>query len=318
MTWLTRGANGWTTVYDPYVRTTQSWNKVNQGFVFENGQWVRFFNRDIDHPAAPTLALTALGTVYISSEITGSTSDAVKVSLWIAYGYTPSTIEGSSNQVLAKVPYDYTTGLLDVRSWNLTPGLQYWATAVVYDITGNRSPTATDSVLVPAAPVAKTAYVDPVGSKSWRPDISDWRVTSDVYQGGSTLHKGCWFYGDRLDKINYGTIKNMQIKIARENTNHGIAGASNVWLAHHENKSRPNGNPGTMRDATKVGTLTRGQSKWFDVPKSWWSGFENANPNYNGLGLYTTVGGENNVNHIITHAASDNVASGRVYVEWEE
>jgi len=314
----TKDNNVWKVVNDPRVATGSSqYSKIKEGWVKVSGVWQRFYLRPVVIVTPPDVTIVRSGTTQFRIYVNGGDVTANRVSVWARLGSAPSTIEGGTNQIVARQEYDPTTEFSVYWTAPQSEGLTYYAAAVLYDLYDNASLAATNSVSIPPTTTYYTKYINPVGSGTYRPDTDVWRASSDVVQGGDTNNKGCWFYGTRLDELKGKTITKMEIQIARLNESVGLNTAV-VRLCHHENKNQPNGNPGAMRDDTLVGELKRGEQAWFSVPKSWHDSFSSGAVNYRGLGLYTEVLGENNKHYLKTHAASDNVSSGRLYVEYHD
>jgi hypothetical protein len=201
-------------------------------------------------------------------------------------------------------------------------GADYYWGAWQEDTSGNIGPSVSNHLKFPAPIVNSASYIQPAYSDSWAPNYGIWRGTGgdyDVYQGGTSAQVGMYFYGSNATNVLKGkTITKMQIYIYRINTTHGVSGAANVYFINHGYFSRPSGAPTAYGGQTYLGTLNRGQGKWFNVPTAGnvWDAFANGLGNAKGFGLYTGVVGVTSPDYLIAAAYNAGLASGRVYVEY--
>lgn len=310
MTFYVKNNGVWVNVIDAQVRTSVAWTPVQEGWVRESGIWQRFYLRDTAIPAQPFTDITELATGFdftITDNMLGNNVSTVSYS-----GSGGGESFSVENQ-------DFAPGSTYTYTWAITPqpSTTYTFTAYFTSATGYQSTPIVKTVNIPATTNYYQAYIDPVSSNTWEAGSTDAWLGADkpVEQGGTPQHKGCWFYGDRTDRFWGLTVTKMQIRISRLNTAHGVAGLGNVWLGHHDNKTRPDNQPNILDD-TKVGELRRGEAKWFDVPSSWLSAFKNKNANYRGFGLNTSSSSD--VNNIKTFSSQTDTLNGRLYVEWHD
>lgn len=320
MTWYGKQSGQWAVVYDPQVRTSLAWNKIQEGWTRQNGIWQRFFYRDNTPAQAPSVSLVvgdASIQVVVTIDVPGPQPPTRYLTLKVKESTTPAASDGTLLTPLAHVDFDPTVGY--TYTWDIVPreGYTYWAAATlftVYDIPSNEV-TATYDVL-PASAYHQD-YLDAVGGGSYAIAMNPNWYDNDIIQGGNVPSQGCWFYGEHLTKLFGHTVTKMRIQIIRRNTNHGVAGDANVRLGHHDNKNQPLGDP-NVREDTKVGTLKRGEKKWFDVPTDWLTAYHNNNTNFRGFGVFSTVTGLVNNDFFISPKIADQPDNGRLYVEWHD
>lgn len=167
----------------------------------------------------------------------------------------------------------------------------YHFTGWSLDNSGNWSAATAASIHVPKNSVdvpnivTKEVRIQPNSAGSWR--TAGWQSGNLVAQK-SPRSQGLWLYGnqitDSLGKQGAVTIKSAQIYIKRQDDT-GTANA-NVYLFWTANGTvsglpAPGGALG-KQDIHKLGTLAKGQGKWFDLPASFNA---DLNQNIKGIGL---------------------------------
>ena len=320
MSWYAKQNGNWSQVGDAKIRTSTAWNPVEEGWIKDNNNWVRFFKRDLTAPNPPILDVVERTAGFKISVSSGVNSNATRLTIT---SNTIGTLNTNEIVIITELDLDmdYAAGSLYEYLWEtpIYPGLTYKFYATFYSDTGISSTKAIAIVDIPPETIFYQGYFDPTSGDSWVEGDSlekGWNTSGDlIVQGGNPLHRGCWFYGNALNPLFGKTVTNMRIQVSRLNTEHGVAGLANVRLAHHDNKVKPYFSP-NMLDPTKIGELRRGEKKWFDVPTDWYRGYKNNNANYSGFGLYTSDVGNNTDNHIKTNDVSANTGNGRLYVEW--
>lgn len=180
------------------------------------------------------------------------------------------------------------------------------------------------SVNVPNV-ITKEAYFQPNTSGSWR---NAGYQTGDVVQQNSPRSVGIWFYGNQItDSVGAQTsgdekvtIKNAQIWMKRQNDN-GAANA-NVYL-YWTDKQNPAALPAPgsgigKTEITKIGTIAKGEGKWFDLPSSFYG---DLNKNIKSIGLDfkdPTHAGAGAADSSVMVSTATNNRSGQVHLVWEE
>jgi hypothetical protein len=173
--------------------------------------------------------------------------------------------------------------------------------------------------------VVKEASFQPDSSGSWR---STGFVSGPLVQQRSPKSLGMWFYGNQFtDSIGAQTtsgekitIRSAQIYIRRENDN-GQANANVYlfWTGYGTVGSLPpTGTAPTRYEITKLGTLAKGQAKWFALPAAF---NNNLNTQIKGMGLdwkdpVKADAFPEDYSSVASVAA--NLRCGEVHIVWEE
>ena len=204
----------------------------------------------------------------------------------------------------------------------------YYFTGWTLDNSGNWSASTPASIHVPKASqdmpnvITKEARIQPNSSGQWR---TNGFHGGDLIQQSSPRSIGLWLYGnqisDTIGQQGTPTIKSAQIYIKRRTNDTGQANA-NLYLFWTDNGT-VGGLPaaGTSigrTEVTKLGTLAKGQGKWFNIPETY---YNNMNSGIKGMGLdnkdpikadafpadFSTIVG-----------VADNVRCGELHIVWEE
>jgi hypothetical protein len=225
------------------------------------------------------------------------------------------------------------SSVLSTKQWtrNSTNGdilkdaTTFYFTAWSEDLNGNWSGATAAQLTTPKAGVeaenliVKEARFQANSSGTWK--------TGTGFQSGELIQqnrptcRGLWFHGNQLaDTI--GTqgaphIRSAQILVRRQN-DAGTA-TSNVYLFHHNyvNPAAITGTP-VFSEVTKVGTISKGETKWFDIPASF---YDDLNTGIRGFGLnYKDPIKADGLANDYTKVESMNtyVRSGEVHMVWDE
>jgi len=143
----------------------------------------------------------------------------------------------------------------------------------------------TGSWVKPTPPVTiQEAYIDSVGSKSWRENYGGQWYRDEVLQGtwdGWGNYRGLWFFGNKLDFLKGKTILDMQISIGRTNGG-GYSSAQQVSIRNHNEASQPSGMP-YLGSPVTGNYFAWGERKWINV-KALAGNFSSGNAR--GFGIY--------------------------------
>ena len=199
------------------------------------------------------------------------------------------------------------------------------------DNSGNWSVGTQASIHVPKSSVdvpnivTKEARFQPNSSGSWR---STGFQSGKLIQQKSPRSVGLWFYGNQfIDSIGAQTtgdekitIKSAQIRITRDNdTGSANANVYLFWNGYGKVSDLPAAGAGiTKTECTKLGTLAKGETDWFNLPASFKN---NLNKSLKGMGLdwkdpvkadafpadYSSIA-----------ATAANLRCGEVHIVWEE
>lgn len=201
---------------------------------------------------------------------------------WSEYYYNgylgaPSSLKNSSTYVEREFPVNATNKTV------VEPGVHHF-TAWSEDINGNWSVGTAASITVPKNLKADRDFVLKEGR--FQPNTTGtWNVTSSSWAGTGTMTarvnpdmRGLALYGSRLNDAvglrGTPTIRSAQIYVIRDNDD-GEAQA-NVH-AFWSSQGSVGGISGTLltNGMTKLGTIGKGERKWFQLPESWYSSFNN-------------------------------------------
>ncbi len=335
--WQKDGSGVWAPV-QPNVRASVGW--LPASFVKQKtgvSTWTTIWQRDTVAPGTPVLALAwvsgALRVTATAPADVDLTNLVVKIST-SAYPVNPRANDSDYVQTLYSTTnkpwsqWDAVPSQVLVRSYPPPPlaapksGSTLYVTAWAEDSSFNFSGAATASLKVPVVVppptvVNKSAYITTTNSGSYSDTGNYWRTDNNyVYQGGADW-RGLWFYGTKIRTAlaNANKITKMQIEIGRANTAHGVSGGANVRLVTHDLSSQPAGDPiSRLTSSAFLGTLSRGQYKWFDVPSSAWPTFVSGAKL--GFGLRYNDTSYTDPNYMYAYGTGTN--SGRVYIEWQE
>ena len=212
-----------------------------------------------------------------------------------------------------------------VLQGNLTYTFVAWAV----DINDNISAPATASLFVPL--VNATGSTGTVKDKSFQADNAGSITTGGFTSGKLTQQNrpksdGIWLYHNaipnQMGKDGTPTIKSAQIRVSRVQNDGGNASA-NVNLYWH-NYGGSGDLPASVTDVTrhnttKVGTIAKGETKWFDIPETFWSHIEN--DEVKGFGLHFTDGGGGGStakDFLISRDITNAPRNGEVHIVWTE
>jgi hypothetical protein len=180
--------------------------------------------------------------------------------------------------------------------------------------------------------IYKDARFQPNSSGSWRKGTSagSGSLSGNLLQQSNPQSQGLWFYGNQFtDSIGSHTtageeritVQKAQILIRRANDS-GAANA-NVYLFWNEypgSAALPGSNNSEIitKEVTKLGTLAKGQQKWFDLPESYYG---DLNTKIKGLGLdckdpVKATAFAQDYSEVVSTSA--NLRCGEVYVQWKE
>ena len=203
----------------------------------------------------------------------------------------------------------------------------YHFTGWALDNSGNWSAGTPASITVPKNSkdvpniVTKEARIQPNSSGSWK---TAGFQSGNLVQAKSPRSVGLWLYGnqitDSIGKQGTVTIKNAQIYIKRENdTGSATANVYLFWTAIGTvgGLPAPGGSVGKT-EITKLGTLAKGQGKWFDLPDAF---NNNLNSNIKGMGLDwkdPVKADAFPADYSSMAALSTNLHSGELHLVWEE
>jgi len=207
----------------------------------------------------------------------------------------------------------------------------YYFGAWSLDANGNWSTANQASIHVAKASVdmanviVKEARIQPNQSGSWR---STGYVNGDLVQQKSPRSQGLWMYGNQFtDSIGAQTtkgeairIKSAQILIRRaDDTGAANANIYLFWTPYTSTNVLPAvGSAVERHEITKLGTLAKGQAKWFELPQKF---KDNLNTQVKGMGLdwkdpIKADAFPEDYSQVVSIGA--NLRCGEVHIVWEE
>jgi hypothetical protein len=142
-----------------------------------------------------------------------------------------------------------------------------------------------------------------------------------LVQASSPKSYGIWFYGTQMNRIGaQGTakVRTAQIYVSRVDSDGPTS--SNIYLYWHEYGSNGAlGTPVVRKGETKIGTLAKDESRWFDVPANMIEKMESRD--LVGFGLYSQDINKASAfanDYSMVSSLTDNLRSGEVHVVWTE
>lgn len=205
------------------------------------------------------------------------------------------------------------------------PGGTYYFSAWAQDWAGNWSDGTYDSISLPTAfdvtqrsSHSYTARATLGGT--YRVPTNNF-VSGDMEYDISPMRHGVWFYGSQIQAaiagapINY-EITSMQIHISRKSNDAASGNSGPLWLAPHPflSGSHLQSTGAFIYSATNVGSIAKGEAKWFNVPQSWWAGF--ANGTYKGVAAVSRNPGMTSYVRGTLKNLSDAPRMGEIQLSW--
>lgn len=134
--------------------------------------------------------------------------------------------------------------------------------------------------------------------------------------------RGFWFYGNQITDIigqqGTPTIKNAQIFLARGDDS-GLASANVNLFRHNTPSSSGLSSQPAQLEETKVGTIAKGEGKWFTIPESYWPNLESDDIKGFGLDLKDPVKASGfPEDYSIIKSVGEQPRSGEISLVWVE
>lgn len=300
--------------------------------------WTLRYDRPITFPPAPIIAVTSMNattkkaTFSITMPSWPTINRVVIKMSSVQYPASSSAATDPTGVFYTRIAADGTTwsqrdvvaNQVVIREMDsLVANDTYFISAWAFDSNGNVSLPGKATFKFPAltvpspAPVVKTAYISCTDSASWLSTDNFWRTDNNyVYQGGRDSY-GMWFYSTAFQTTLAKATKilDVNIGIGRVNSAHGVAGQANVRLSTHKWPYQPPGAAdGSMFGGSLVGTLGRGEYKWFDVPSAWWPLLKTGG--VRGFGLRFGSTSFTDPDYLIAYGKGTN--GGKIFLKWEE
>lgn len=206
---------------------------------------------------------------------------------------------------------------------------KYYFSAWAEDFSGNWSGVATTWITLnplssPTAPSFSGRY-DATNAGTWVGGDSSGSFQSGLQkQNGqaSPRERGIYFYGSQINEIRSTTISpritSAQIYLTRRDDN-GNANANVYIYGHGYTKPADIGNLNYQTVVRFLGTIAKGEAKWFDIPSAFYDNIIMGNTK--GFGLHDrdpSAGGPTDKDISAMRELSIAPRSGEVYFTWEE
>jgi len=140
----------------------------------------------------------------------------------------------------------------------------------------------------PPSAVETSKIFNSTTGNAWRDNFGgQWLNGNAVvqgYYGGYGVYRGLWIFGSTPSSTVTGkTIKSMRIKVTRL-SNGGSSAAVNCYFRPHNYLSLPSSAPSYPSVAAYASSFRWGESKWVNLPSSFFAGFQNGT--HKGIGIY--------------------------------
>lgn len=206
-------------------------------------------------------------------------------------------------------------------STNLPGGQWYYFAAWSEDMNGNWSVGTYTKVWMPKEGVKadkvilKEANFQASGAGSAGVNGASY-VVGDLVVRESPRSDGFWFHGNKftasIGEQGAPTVKNAKIRVTRSNdTGQATANVRLFWHGEVSSADLPM-NDSLMNNITLLGTINKGETKWFDIPTTYFSHF---NTEIKGFGL---VYGVQASDYLVVSGLATDMRCGEVNVVWEE
>lgn len=245
---------------------------------------------------------------------------------WSDWKYNEYGGHGDSSVIIQKQwPVNYGAGQI------IPSDTTYYFTGWALDNSGNWSVSTPTQIHIAKASiempnvVTKEARFQANSGGSWR---NAGFQSGDLIQQNSPRSQGLFFYGNQISDAmgSQGSIsvKSAQIYLKRENAAGGDTGVANAniylyWTGYKTAQDLPNAGGALNRnEITKLGTIAKGDGKWFKLPDEF---YNNLNNGIKGLGLafmdpIKASALPNDFSRIT--AVGQNLRCGELHVTWEE
>lgn len=265
---------------------------------------------------------TQFGGTYTSASDASYPSEPWSEWRYNAYGPHKDT----SAYIYKQWPRNATTGV------KVAYDTTYYFTGWSLDNSGNWSVATEANIHIAKAGVdmanivVKEARFQPDSSGSWR---STGFASGALVQQKNPKSQGLWFYGNQFtDSIGAQTtsgetvnIRSAQIFVQRAADDSGQANANLYlfWNGYGTPAALPAPGAAIARaEITKIGTLAKGQGKWFELPDAFKN---NLNTSLKGIGLdwkdpIKADAFPEDYSQVISVA--DNLRCGEVHIVWDE
>jgi hypothetical protein len=335
----------WAPVKEAWVKRSGVWTKAYEwdltpssppeiSLEIMDGRYIKVGVRlpDVGHDTDLALIRVLVGTPGSDGKYSGSYLDTEYISRsdntypdepWSEYYYNGYKVGASKDHNDSSVFVYKQYPLNPTADTNLKGGQYYRFSAWSMDTNGNWSVGTNASIMMPktgdTTQINKSARVQANSSGTYQGDA--W-TPGDLYAANSPRRHGFWFYGSQVAQIvgqqGTPTIKNAQIFVNRTNDD-GVATA-NVYVGRSNSVGSVAGTQPTLGEVTKLGTISKGQGKWFDLPSSWYADLTGLKS----IGLWhqdpakAAANADDFIQLAGVDVAAGQVRSGELYLVWSE
>lgn len=250
--------------------------------------------------------------------------------------YTSAPSDGWPNEPWSDFRYTGGNSTVDYRRKNwprnaapsnqLVSGQTYYFTAWAQDDAGNWSAGTAAAITAPKKGtnfpniVVKEGRFNAIWSGSFIGTASGAFAPGEMIQRSSPMSRGVLGYGNQvvnaIGQQGAPTIRNAQIYLLRGNDT-GSATA-NIYMGWHGHNSTSDVSPIDLKEVIKLGTLSKGEGKWFTVPEQHW---DNLNAGLYGFGFFfkdPVKAAADASDFSALKSVTDNPRNGELHVVWQE
>lgn len=342
----------WVPVKRPFVRKSNVWMPAKTLYIKSTGTWAPTFVHDTTPCSPPLVSLENKGNKYIKVgvRLPGAADDELKLvrvlvskvdypKAWNGSGYLPQPDVDYPTETWADwyyngtntaggrshgdgTTYTYKQYPPNPSATTDLPGnMWYYFTAWSQDKNGNWSVGTFTKLwmpkngITPSTSIKKEVSFQATDAGSAGLNGANY-TTGTLIARDSPRSNGFWFYGNKITNAvgeqGTPTVKSARIRITRGTVTGNATANVNLFWHNHMTGAFVDDAGSSRNDITKVGTLNKGESKWFDIPTSYYPYF---NTQIKGFGLAAQSG----ANDLITAVGlAADLRCGEVNVVWEE
>lgn len=338
----------WKAATRPYVKRSGVWTPVKQTYVKQAGAWTLEWTYDVTPPDPPVLALDIIDNRYIlvSCRLPGASNDPtlrrIRVlalpdtspttqfgagalngndssypfenwSDWY-YNIAPNGHGDSSLNTHKEYPLNPTAGT------NLPGGKYYYFAAWAEDFEHNWSIGTFSRIWMPkegvnaANVIVKEANFQANTAGSITGTTGVWAGEGQLVVRDSPRSNGIFFFHSKItDTVGQnGTPSISSAKIRLSRTNDTGQAVANVRMGWHNAISTGDFNPSGIQEVTTLGTIQKGETKWFNLPTTW---FDNYN---NGIRGFIVQSGPGAADFLVLNDLETDLRNGEINLVWNE
>jgi hypothetical protein len=352
MTIWYKSNGAWVTVQKPYIKRTGVHRPARKVYVKRSGAWVEAYEYDVTPPAVPLLSLQVidnrwiqvgartpgvsndpdlkririlvsregpLGTQFGSGFIT-TEEDSHPKEPWSDWYYNDLGPGGSGREDSSIETYKRYPANAGADT-NLPGGKNYYFAAWSEDLNGNWSVANQGFIHMPAKDPDSTQGIIKREARIQAKNAGSRNSNGTIYTDASLVVRDSpvsnvfFYHGNQFTEAigsrGTPTIRSAQIRLTRgDDIGQATANVHLFW--HDANDYTVTTAAADRNEITLVGTINKGESKWFDIPESH---FGNFNTQIKGFGLaYGNLASD----YLVLPDLGLDLRNGEVNVVWEE